>query len=95
MTSPNIGSSSGGFDDDAPSSNSTPRRNAAPTASSTPGGAGAIEGRGKVAYDPRDFEDAEQAKTQPRLTLMEEILLLGLKDKAVRCAMDRMPGCHS
>ena len=38
----------------------------------------------KIAYDPRDIsENAEKAK-QPKLTLMEEILLLGLKDKQVR-----------
>jgi golgi phosphoprotein 3 len=37
----------------------------------------------KIAYDPRDIsENAEKAK-QPKLTLMEEILLLGLKDKQV------------
>ncbi|RMZ85788.1 hypothetical protein DV737_g349, partial [Chaetothyriales sp. CBS 132003] len=35
----------------------------------------------KIAYDPRDIgESAEKAK-QPKLTLMEEVLLLGLKDK--------------
>lgn len=45
---------------------------------------GALEGRGKVAYDPRDFNDDNESKQQPRLTLMEEVLLLGLKDKAVR-----------
>jgi Golgi phosphoprotein 3 len=45
------------------------------------GGSGAMEGRAKVAYDPRDFEgEVEQV---PRLTIMEEVLLLGLKDKAV------------
>ncbi|RSH79979.1 uncharacterized protein EHS24_009650 [Apiotrichum porosum] len=43
---------------------------------------GALEGRGKVAYDPRDFNDDNESKQQPRLTLMEEVLLLGLKDKA-------------
>ncbi|KAI9656109.1 MAG: Vacuolar protein sorting-associated protein 74 [Alyxoria varia] len=35
----------------------------------------------KIAYDPRDIsENAERIK-QPKLTLMEEVLLLGLKDK--------------
>ena len=43
-----------------------------------------LEGRGKIAYDPRDFEDKGEANKMPRLTIMEEILLLGLKDKAVR-----------
>ncbi|WOO84738.1 Vacuolar protein sorting-associated protein 74 [Vanrija pseudolonga] len=43
---------------------------------------GSIEGRPKVAYDPRDFNDDSETKENPRLTLMEEVLLLGLKDKA-------------
>lgn len=46
----------------------------------------AVEGgRGKIAYDPRDLNDESETKGAPRLTLMEEVLLLGLKDKAVRC----------
>lgn len=45
---------------------------------------GAVESRNKVAYDPRDFSDDNESKSTPRLTLMEEVLLLGLKDKAVR-----------
>jgi Golgi phosphoprotein 3 len=44
-----------------------------------------VEGRGqRVAYDPRDFQDDAESNKMPRLTLMEEVLLLGLKDKAVR-----------
>jgi Golgi phosphoprotein 3 len=43
----------------------------------------AVEGgRGKIAYDPRDLNDESETKGAPRLTLMEEVLLLGLKDKA-------------
>lgn len=42
-----------------------------------------MEGRAKVAYDPRDFDNTNEEKEQPKLTLMEEILLLGIKDKAV------------
>lgn len=42
-----------------------------------------MEGRPKVAYDPRDYSDDNESKKVPRLTLMEEVLLLGLKDKAV------------
>jgi Golgi phosphoprotein 3 len=34
----------------------------------------------KVAYDPRDIDES---KSTPKLTLMEEVLLLGLKDKQV------------
>ncbi|KAF9932672.1 Vacuolar protein sorting-associated protein 74 [Mortierella antarctica] len=36
---------------------------------------------GKVAADPRDLQMEDENKTQPKLTLMEEVLLLGLKDK--------------
>ncbi|GAA6054049.1 hypothetical protein JCM3770_001339 [Rhodotorula araucariae] len=35
----------------------------------------------KIAYDERDLGDAEEDRINPRLTLMEEVLLLGLKDK--------------
>jgi hypothetical protein len=42
-----------------------------------------MEGRGKVAYDPRDFDNSNEERSAPKLTIMEEVLLLGLKDKAV------------
>ncbi|KAF9570067.1 hypothetical protein EC968_002283 [Mortierella alpina] len=35
----------------------------------------------RIASDPRDLQMEDENKTQPRLTLMEEVLLLGLKDK--------------
>ncbi|KAJ9479768.1 Vacuolar protein sorting-associated protein 74 [Pseudozyma hubeiensis] len=35
----------------------------------------------RVAYDPRDLNDEKEIGENPRLTLMEEILLLGLKDR--------------
>jgi len=37
----------------------------------------------KIAYDPRDISESEERSRQPKLTLMEDILLLGLKDKQV------------
>lgn len=37
----------------------------------------------KIAYDPRDISESAERSKQPKLTLMEEILLLGLKDKQV------------
>jgi len=37
----------------------------------------------KIAYDPRDISESEERIKQPKLTLMEEVLLLGLKDKQV------------
>jgi len=35
------------------------------------------------AYDPRDISENQERNRLPKLTLMEEILLLGLKDKQV------------
>jgi golgi phosphoprotein 3 len=37
----------------------------------------------KIAFDPRDLSESEERSKQPKLTLMEEVLLLGLKDKQV------------
>lgn len=37
-----------------------------------------------IAFDPRDISESVERSKQPKLTLMEEILLLGLKDKQVR-----------
>lgn len=47
----------------------------------------------KIAFDPRDMSENEERSKQPKLTLMEEILLLGLKDKQVwllRCFLCRI-----
>lgn len=38
----------------------------------------------KIAYDPRDISESAERNKQPKLTLMEEVLLMGLKDKQVR-----------
>ncbi|KAI9654466.1 MAG: hypothetical protein M1829_000922 [Trizodia sp. TS-e1964] len=35
----------------------------------------------KIAFDPRDISESEERSKQPKLTLMEDVLLLGLKDK--------------
>lgn len=37
----------------------------------------------KIAFDPRDMLESAERSKQPKLTLMEEVLLLGLKDKQV------------
>lgn len=37
----------------------------------------------KIAYDPRDISESAERNKQPKLTLMEEVLLMGLKDKQV------------
>lgn len=47
----------------------------------------ALEGGSKIAYDPRDLVGSgsggdEEGKV-PKLTLLEEVLLLGIKDRAV------------
>lgn len=62
-----------------PSGSTVPR----PGSSVEGAASGAYEGRAKIAYDPRDFENSDEKESVPRLTLMEEVLLLGLKDKAV------------
>ncbi|KDR84284.1 hypothetical protein GALMADRAFT_220070 [Galerina marginata CBS 339.88] len=46
----------------------------------------AFEGGSKIAFDPRDLqqdagEEARVGGKMPRLTIMEEVLLLGIKDK--------------
>lgn len=38
----------------------------------------------RIAFDPRDISESAERSKQPKLTLMEEVLLLGLKDKQVR-----------
>ena len=49
----------------------------------------AFEGGNKIAFDPRDLqqdasEEARAGGKLPRLTIMEEVLLLGIKDKQVK-----------
>jgi Golgi phosphoprotein 3 len=68
------------FDGPAASSSNAPKKQPVTSAAA---GSGAVEGRNKVAYDPRDFENGGEAEQMPRLTIMEEVLLLGLKDKQV------------
>ncbi|KAF1983523.1 vacuolar protein sorting-associated protein-like protein 74 [Aulographum hederae CBS 113979] len=35
----------------------------------------------RIAFDPRDISESAERGRQPKLTLMEEVLLMGLKDK--------------
>lgn len=44
----------------------------------------------KIAFDARDMQSGEE-QVMPKLTLMEEVLLLGLKDKQVR---DPLYSCY-
>ena len=43
----------------------------------------AFEYQVNIAFDPRDISESAERSKQPKLTLMEEVLLLGLKDKQV------------
>ncbi|KAJ3548316.1 hypothetical protein NM688_g5316 [Phlebia brevispora] len=71
------------------SSNHTPSPSLSNSVSSSNGvtthAGSAFQGGSKIAYDPRDLEredeDARQGGKAPKLTIMEEVLLLGLKDK--------------
>ena len=56
-----------------------PRENGRAAETSYTGG----ENGHKIAFDPRDMADNEERSKQPKLTLMEEVLLMGLKDKQV------------
>jgi len=47
----------------------------------------------KIAFDPRDISESAERSKQPKLTLMEEVLLLGLKDKQVN-SHRRLPETH-
>jgi len=75
----------GSFSED---SSSRPVLASTPTSSSATHAGTAFERGSKIAYDPRDLEDAEGEARRtggivPKLTLMEEVLLLGLKDRQV------------
>lgn len=41
----------------------------------------------KIAYDPAELKARAEQDKQPKLTLMEEVLLMGLKDKQVCTTM--------
>ncbi|KAF9134918.1 hypothetical protein BGW39_005405 [Mortierella sp. 14UC] len=64
------------------STHSTPANSSGPASAGVGnhGHRSSVDG-GKVFADPRDLQMEDENKTQPRLTLMEEVLLMGLKDK--------------
>ncbi|KIJ47425.1 hypothetical protein M422DRAFT_66501 [Sphaerobolus stellatus SS14] len=69
------------------SSNASPSTSEFPTSNGATHAGTALEGGQKIAFDPRDLiENEERGRREggkaPRLTLLEEVLLLGLKDKA-------------
>lgn len=47
----------------------------------------------KIAFDPRDISESAERSKQPKLTLMEEVILMGLKDKQVGAGRSRA-GCR-
>ncbi|KAI0747247.1 GPP34-domain-containing protein [Daedaleopsis nitida] len=73
-----------GFNGTASSNNGSASRSE-PTQSPVLHAGSAFEGGSKIAYDPRDVEREDEevrlGGKPPRLTIMEEVLLLGLKDK--------------
>jgi len=58
-----------------------------------------MEGGSKVAYDPRDLVGAGSGGSDdskvPKLTLLEEVLLLGIKDRAVSFRFGGSAPCTS
>lgn len=78
-------STSGGWGGGTPSNGGAGNGNSAHAGS-------ALEGGSKVAFDPRDLDEQDAKEgpgggKMPRLTIMEEVLLLGLKDKQVRVSV--------
>ena len=72
-----------------PQQQQNPSRSNSPPLPSHHHAGSAFEGGNKIAFDPRDLQQdaSEEARTggkMPRLTIMEEVLLLGIKDKQVR-----------
>ncbi|KAI9802170.1 MAG: Vacuolar protein sorting-associated protein 74 [Phylliscum demangeonii] len=81
------GAGAGEVDDSGPSRKSSPGpkgdgRGAAAETGSRASSYRSSEPNGhKIAFDPRDLSESAERNKQPKLTLMEEVLLLGLKDK--------------
>ena len=73
-----------GSDETEGSAPGTPTPRAGPSSDQTPetGYSGGENGH-KIAFDPRDISESAERNKQPKLTLMEEVLLMGLKDKQV------------
>lgn len=49
----------------------------------------------RIAFDPRDISESAERNKQPKLTLMEEVLLMGLKDKQVGFSDCRLEGIRA
>lgn len=79
------GGGGGENEDGDPSRVNSPAPKAGPSRDSAPETSYESSENGhKIAFDPRDISESAERSKQPKLTLMEEVLLLGLKDKQVR-----------
>lgn len=79
------GAAAGDNEDGDPSRVSSPAPKAGPSRDTAPETSYENGENGhKIAFDPRDMSETAERNKMPKLTLMEEILLLGLKDKQVR-----------
>ncbi|KAK7745918.1 Vacuolar protein sorting-associated protein 74 [Cytospora paraplurivora] len=71
----------GGVSGEGESSNGLPRTNSGNLDNGPETSYESGENGHKIAFDPRDISESTERSKQPKLTLMEEVLLLGLKDK--------------
>lgn len=82
------GGGSSSYNDEDDTNGHTRTRSRGNTPPSVQHAGSAFEGGSKIAFDPRDLqldatEEARIGGKMPRLTIMEEVLLLGIKDKQV------------
>ncbi|KAG0078576.1 hypothetical protein BGZ93_003430, partial [Podila epicladia] len=84
MSSSGLSRRRGGGGGGSDSAYSSPANSSGPSGSSGASGSNGLRRNStsdKVVSDPRDQQMEDENRTQPKLTLMEEVLLLGLKDK--------------
>ena len=81
-----LGATDGEASNAASRTNSSHNANTGPETSYEKG-----ENGHKIAFDPRDISESAERSKQPKLTMMEEVLLLGLKDKQVRADWPLQP----
>ncbi len=81
------GGAGNGEDEGSRVSSPAPRRNEERSAPET--SYESSENGHKIAFDPRDISESAERSKQPKLTLMEEIILMGLKDKQVCTSQER------
>lgn len=77
------GAGASGTEDEAAGRSGSPAPKAGPSDRTPETGWTNSENGHKIAFDPRDISESQERSKQPKLTLMEETLLMGLKDKQV------------